>query len=233
LVYRTAFPTLSRAQEDLDRLRASSLRMVSLIAAFAFPVAAGLYLVNQSFILALFGDRWAEASPVLKILCPAGGLWALSAVTGPILLARGRAGTWLALNLLSIPTATTLLLLGIPYGPEGAALGMMAYALARGLGNFACALRTLQASWIHLARELWAPFLSSITMVLVVQEGQRWVDPVSAPWLHLAVTVPAGAVVFVLALLVLGKRQLMGMIHSIHTLSVGTAPPLTSAPTPS
>ena len=69
---RVMFPTLASIQGDRARSRQIYLRAISAIALFTFPSMLGLLVVADDFVLVVFGSKWSEMIPVLRVLCIVG-----------------------------------------------------------------------------------------------------------------------------------------------------------------
>ena len=61
-------PTLSRLQGEPEALRATFLRGLGLIAAYALPAGIGLALLGPPALGILYPDRWNRLAPVLAVL---------------------------------------------------------------------------------------------------------------------------------------------------------------------
>jgi O-antigen/teichoic acid export membrane protein len=61
--------------------------MISLV---SFPLMAGLLVVSDSFVLALYGPKWEAVIPVLRVLCVAGLVQSVISPGGWIYLSQGR-----------------------------------------------------------------------------------------------------------------------------------------------
>lgn len=99
------FPASARSQDNQANLRRAYLTAVAGAALIAVPVFAGVAVVSDTVVEALFGTKWTSAAPVLLPLSLAMILHALMAVAGPVLWGKGAAGTelkvqfWVALTL--------------------------------------------------------------------------------------------------------------------------------------
>lgn len=129
IVTRVLFPALSAVQDDLPRLRTGYARAVQYVSLVTFPLLTGLAILAPEFVLAVFGSRWVEATPLVRILCIAGLLYSVGATTGSVLFSRGRAdlACWIGVGAAAAMTACVLV--GARYGALGVAVGVAAYAV--------------------------------------------------------------------------------------------------------
>ena len=90
VVGRVMFASLSRLNDDIDRLRRAYLRAVSVIALVTFPLMVGLALVSEEFVLGVLGEKWSAAIPIIRIFCLLGALESVFTTMGWIYQATGR-----------------------------------------------------------------------------------------------------------------------------------------------
>lgn len=90
VISRVAFPTLSKVQNDTEKLREGFRRAVQLSTTVAFPMAAGIAAVAPQFVPVVLGDQWRSAIPVIQALAVYGGIRAFGANVGAVFKSTGR-----------------------------------------------------------------------------------------------------------------------------------------------
>jgi len=123
---RVAFPMLSAIATDKNKLQRGvqlSIRSMMLI---NIPMMLGLAVLADIFIVAVFGDRWLPAVPVLQILCLAGVLWPYHAINMSVLLAQGHSRLVFNLQIIKSIIGISLLLVGAKFGILGIAWSQVA-----------------------------------------------------------------------------------------------------------
>jgi O-antigen/teichoic acid export membrane protein len=120
------FPTMSRIQDDRERLAALWLRVNRLLAAIILPALAGLVLVAPEFVDVVLGRRWAGTTRIIQVLAVAGLLQALQGMNAIVLQARNRAGLLLRWTTFSTLASIGAFVAGLPWGALGVAV---AYAI--------------------------------------------------------------------------------------------------------
>jgi O-antigen/teichoic acid export membrane protein len=95
-VYRVIFPAFSKIQDDKYDLRQAFLKTTKIVSILAFPFCVILFLMGDELIRVIYGLKWLEAVPVLKILAFAGLFNTLPVAMGPLFNASGhpKAGFW-------------------------------------------------------------------------------------------------------------------------------------------
>jgi O-antigen/teichoic acid export membrane protein len=193
-----AFSTLSRIQDDPDRLARSFLKGYSLLVSMTIPITISFALFAEEIVHVVLGPKWMEAAPIFRLLAPTGLVFALA---NP-------------LSLLVISTATTPLVivgiaLGLSNGPKGVALG---YSLAMALLLIPItpwSIHGTRVSWVGLWRAIKQPLLSGLSagaiglMVKIMLAGV--LAPI--PCLLLGLGLVLGVYVWVL-LIALGQKNL-------------------------
>jgi PST family polysaccharide transporter len=193
-----AFAVVERAQ--LSRAFAVSFRYTLMV---ALPMAAGLAILADPLILALFGDQWGGAVPVMQVITLYSLAIAISIPGGQVLKATNRAGVLL---LVSIPEAILLAVALTIFVSEGIVAVAWCMAVVMGL----TALVTTIAGMVIIGVRLrtvweasWAPLLATAGLAVVLLPIERAID---SPWPALVAGGVAGGLTY-LALLWLFARE--------------------------
>ncbi|MDV7999970.1 oligosaccharide flippase family protein [Rhodococcus sp. IEGM 1408] len=193
------FSALSRLQDDSEALVRHYRDAVAWVIAVAAPVGLGLMVVADPLIRTLYGDRYAEAAPMLALISLFAVAYATSFHTGDVFKAIGRPGILTALN------AGKLVVM---VGPVWWAAGHGAVAVAAVLVAVELVSSGLRL-WV-LTRVTASPMgtlLGSILRPLVaaaVMAGVVWLTSLLTAGLHpavaLSILVPVGLSVYPIAL---------------------------------
>jgi lipopolysaccharide exporter len=65
---RVLFPSFSRVQKEIERLKKAYLSTIMVFSAILFPTCVGIAIVSQEIVLLVLGEKWIAAIPVLQIL---------------------------------------------------------------------------------------------------------------------------------------------------------------------
>lgn len=90
-VYRVIFPVFSKIQDDKDALRKAFLKTTKLMSIFAFPLCAVLFLLSNELVSLVYGTKWVNSIPILKVLAFVGLFNTLPIAMGPLFNATGKA----------------------------------------------------------------------------------------------------------------------------------------------
>jgi O-antigen/teichoic acid export membrane protein len=96
---RIAFPTYSRLQRDPQGLRHAFVQVMRAALLLSGPVSVLLFAAAADLIHLVFGEKWAPAVPLIRILVIAGLIRSFTALAGPIFHATGRTDLDFKMNL--------------------------------------------------------------------------------------------------------------------------------------
>lgn len=85
-VSHVLFPTYSKLQGNTYNLMRAFTRVFKLIFMVCAPISIGLLLIGGDFLVLTYGEKWADAIPILQILSVYGLTNALGYAKGPIFL---------------------------------------------------------------------------------------------------------------------------------------------------
>lgn len=129
IMMRVSFPVYSRAGSvaELKRLR---LRIVRTHATVVVPLLAGFIAVAPTLIPWLFGEAWEPAVLPAQIMAVAGMGEALTAGTGPLVVALGRPGLLLAWNVMELVAYAVTIAVVAQYGLIWVSVGVALFYVA-------------------------------------------------------------------------------------------------------
>lgn len=202
---RVVFPAMSRMQNDTAALRRAFIKVLSHVTLVALPVAVGTIAVSETFVRALWAEKWVDAVPVINVLALYGLTLSLGAVTTPTLKAAGKP------NVLMWTSLGHFVLLMIAFGLAWGH-GMVAVAWATVVPLVLGSAFAVYLMTIYLSCTTWdvlGPFVRCGAAALVMFIAVRWFQAQVALdlRLELAAAVVIGAGVYVLASLGLNKRM--------------------------
>ncbi|WP_407931253.1 lipopolysaccharide biosynthesis protein, partial [Ignavibacterium album] len=90
LVSNVMFPALSSIQNDKERVKRVIINVIQMLAFITFPMMIGLIAVADNFIHGIFGSKWAEVIPIIRILAFVGVLQTIANPAGWIYTSQGK-----------------------------------------------------------------------------------------------------------------------------------------------
>ena len=163
-----SFAGLARAADDLKAFRHYLLRACRLVALMMFPVFFGIAAIAREVVPVVFGPRWLGMETVMAILALSVPARSLSLPLIESLNSLGKPQEVLKCSLVAAVMYVTGILLGLSWGLQGIATGIV---LAGGF-TFATNLRIVEkntrVSTLQIVKEVWKPLLASIAMLCLL-----------------------------------------------------------------
>ncbi len=191
------FPAFARMSDDRERMADIWIRATRLVGAISLPALVGLVIVAPEFVNVVLGERWEQATDVIRILAAVGIIQSLHTLNAEVLLALARAGTLMRFTLLWFVGSVSAVAIGTQWGIVGVAT---AYAIATILIEPVRAYLTTSALGIPLRRFVLS--LSGIAqatalMAAALLAGDAGLVAAGAPaGARLALLVPLGGAVY-------------------------------------
>lgn len=188
-------PAFGRVGADRGRLGTALVSGTRLVSLLAFPIGALTCALAEPLVLAVFGEKWSEAVPVLSVLAVYGVLYTFSLLFVCLLVATGKTGRLLAIQVVWIGVLVPSMVAGIGlWGLEG-----VAWAHVLTIGFVAMpfylifVLRIASTSVGNLLRSSLRPLTASI-----LAGGVAWLVSrlFESPWLALGVSGLLGGLVY-------------------------------------
>jgi O-antigen/teichoic acid export membrane protein len=139
------FSASSRAQHDSSIQGNAFLAVSSISLLFVGPVFAALAMISDTFILALYGEKWQGAATIFSPIALAMPLFVLWGLATPMLWIRGIGKTETLINLpLLLFSAVVVYVMATSYSPQAVAWAIPLLYLLRAVLLIATATRALE-----------------------------------------------------------------------------------------
>ena len=186
------FPAFASVGRDgLASAYLTALRYTLMI---GLPLAAGLAVLAEPVVLAVFGDQWRETATVMQILT----IYALGVTigipAGTVYKATGRAGVLVKLAVFRAALLAAGVLLLVDEGIDAVAASQAAVAGLFSMIGLGLASRMLAVRPREIAGAIWPAIVPTAGAAVVLLLVDRALD---TPWLVLVAAAPAGAVAYV------------------------------------
>lgn len=165
--YETIFRALSLSQKNLDQCKYIYLRTITLVSVYTLPFYIGIFWIAESFILAVYGEKWQLSAIPLQTLAIAGMLRCISNPSGAVMAAQNRLGTEVFIQF----SAFLLAIAGCIYGIQQGSLAIISMSLLPAYGFLSLflaffALRILGANFLELFVALRPAILLNLILAL-------------------------------------------------------------------
>lgn len=197
VVLDVAHGGFSRLATDKERFLDAYYKSVIATAAIAVPVFVILAAVSQEFCVALFGVRWIESAPVLKLLALLGALQAVQSFNGAAINALGFSGVALVITIAKALATLTVLFF---FGHQDLIQLVTAFVLGQLIVSPLCFVlgkRHVGFSWTKLAQILW-PFLFASALSYASVALARYELSIDFVWWRLIVLSSIGVATYLI-----------------------------------
>jgi PST family polysaccharide transporter len=188
---RVLFPTF--AAVDRDRLGGAYLVAVRYTAVIALPLAVGVAVLAEPFVLAVFGERWEGAVDTMRVLALYALGVAMGIPAGDAYKATGQAGILLKLAVPRAALVVGSIALLVGHGIVAVAACQATVAAIFALIGMIIASRMLAVRASQLVSVLVPPTVAAAGMGIAAFAISAAVE---SPWAALAIAVPAAAAVY-------------------------------------
>jgi len=169
-IQRVSFPVLSTFQDEKQKLRETSSKILKLTVFVIFPLLFGLAATSSSIVKVVFSDLWLGMIPVMQVLAFNGLLIPLHKINLNILTVIGRTDLYLKLEIIKkiIAFSTIGLMLILKIDMIGLLWGLLLNAIFGYLINVYYVDKFINYSLIDQVKDIINIFISSIIMSLFV-----------------------------------------------------------------
>lgn len=116
VISNVMFPTFSTIQHDKERIKNIYLKVLQVLAFITFPMMIGLITVADNFILSIFGQKWIEVVPIIRILAVVGLLQTLTHPTGWVYTSQNKTNLMFYIGLIVSTVIVISIVIGIILG---------------------------------------------------------------------------------------------------------------------
>jgi O-antigen/teichoic acid export membrane protein len=231
-IQRAIYPGFAKLAENTQQLKDSYIHGLAILMMVAIPASTGIAVLADPIVRALLGPNWTDAVPLLQILSLNGLIRLGSGNASSVFLAIGRPRTITLQASLNLAILIPLLIIGISLdGLSGAAWALVGASTANLVVSYTVIAKNLHISVIELAKAVWRSWFAAAIMAVGVLWGisqSAWLA--EHPLAQLAAGIPLGAVIYVVALLLLwmacgrprsAERMTLDAIHQLRGRASG------------
>ncbi len=230
-VSQILFSSLSRLQEDPDRLKRGFLLTTKYVTMIALPMMVGLALVAPLFVEVVFGAKWLPSAPVMSILALAGFLQLMTSLGPSGLQAAGRTDLHMRWSLLAALLYPPAFALGLRWGIVGVAMAYFTLTAVLTPVQYWFVARAIGVT----ARDMWAaqfPIVIGCAVMAAVVGPVKWalMDIGASKILALVLLGVLGAVVYSIVMWSIQRQAIVRLFHILREVrSAPSARPLQKA----
>lgn len=128
IIERVIYPILCKSQNDDQKLNESFLRYMSMACFVIFPIMIGIAVLARPLIYCILTETWANAVPLLQILCIAFMWDPVMRINHSVINAKGRSDYFLYAEIIKKIAGFAILLATIPFGIKIMCAGLILYS---------------------------------------------------------------------------------------------------------
>ena len=190
-----AFPAYAELDKSGGAIGAAFAMSVRMTMFVAFPLYFGMAAVAEPMVATLFGAKWMEMVPLVRVMALAMPFFAMQIVFSPATNALGRPGIYVRTSLAGAIIMTAAFLVGAPYGVSGlAAAWVVGTPLMLGI-TVALSRHAIGTGVRALFAAIWPSALSALVMGGLVHLARPMTAGLSPPT-ALAILVALGGAIY-------------------------------------
>jgi len=162
------YPAFSSIQDKPDEMRRGSLLAIRVIQLLAAPISVGLLLAADPIVRVVFGEKWVDVIPLLRVLAIYAWVYSIGYHVGDIYKAIGRPYILLILDVLTLVVLVPSLLIGSRFGLSGIVFGLLLTTSVERVVGLMIASRFVKITFLDILGELKPALLGVAAMAPVV-----------------------------------------------------------------
>lgn len=116
IITQVTFPLLAKCKDDAELSRSIYKKTINYLSAVNFPVYLFIALFSEEVVAILYGGKWLEIVPVLRVLALCFLMRSVFNPMGPLFISRGKPQLSFYWNLSLIFLIPVVIYLSVPYG---------------------------------------------------------------------------------------------------------------------
>lgn len=191
------FPFLSREQHNPQRLKHILLKSHRLMLLVAFPLMVGLFVLAETFVRAVFGEKWLPIVAMVRVLSIVGAFQVVGSSVGWVSNSTGRTDISLRMSIMSAIVSLACFAIGLPFGGLGVATAYaVGYILVVFPLGWVMAGRLINMSLAEIVHNLAKLLLPAAIMALAVWSVNHIILGHTVPLTRVVWSTLVGAVVY-------------------------------------
>lgn len=161
------YPAFANIQDDLNNMRRGFLGSIRMVGLIVVPICLGLIIAADPIIRVVFGDQWADAIPILRILALYTLIASVGYHVGDVYKAIGRPGILLNMTILTLILMAITLTIGSRFGLEGIAWGYVTAMFIERVISLFLAAHYIKLSLREILSQLIPSTMGGVVMAVV------------------------------------------------------------------
>ena len=215
LVNRVTPAFYSAVQNDHATLRRYLLGLTEGLALITVPVALGMALVANEFVLLALGEKWSAVAAPLQVLAVYGAFRSVTSLMSPLFFITGGSRLAMINGFVGMIIFPIGFLVGSQWGIVGVALAWLIVHPITLVPMYWHILPTIGLSIWQYIRSLWPAVSGALVMIAAVTVMRISIPEGSSLAIRFAVLVLAGGAAYLLTLLALHRQRISSFMTMI------------------
>lgn len=219
IINSVAFPTFSRLQDNLERMRNAFYQVTQYTSLLAIPAFIGLAVLAPEIVPVFFGEQWMPSVPVMQILAMIGILQSVLFFNGSVMKATGKPNWYLGIMLLTAICSIIGFLITVQWGIYAVAASFVIAGYLVAPVSYYVLHKLINIDLKTYLLQFAAPLMASLLMAAVII-GLKYLfrDMEINKYLELIIYVAVGAITYLIAISLLAKdlsRQVLELLKLV------------------
>jgi PST family polysaccharide transporter len=206
------YPAFSSIQDKPDEMRRGSLLAIRVIQLLAAPISVGLLLAADPIVRVVFGEKWVDVIPLLRVLAVYAWVYSIGYHVGDIYKAIGRPYILLILDVLTLAVLVPSLLLGSRFGLNGFVFGLLLTTCVERVVGLTIASRFVNITFFDILGELKPALLGVAAMTPAVLSALYLTHNLNE-FLRLTLVVLAGGLTYAAVLWRVERENMLRLVQ--------------------
>ena len=169
VIAQVTFPTFSKLQENMQKLKEGYIKVLQITAIVALPLAGMILVLARDFTQIVIGDKWLPMVPAMQVLAFWGATRSIGSTAGPVFLSMGKPQILVQLQLLVLSTLAILIYpLSVTFNILGTSLAVCLASILPNILAILYVARLVNIDSSKLAAEIFIPLLNTIFMIILI-----------------------------------------------------------------
>ncbi len=196
VINSVSFPVLSRYQDQPRKFNLFYLRITALTSMIVFPLYLGAFMVSDTLIPLVLGEKWVLAVIPFKMLCLSQLIVSLSSINAFVFNAKGKPHVNLCVNVAYILLLPPSFYFSVQYGLEMLAVPLVIVVPVVRLIHHLLTMKLLSMTYYQYIQSIYKAIVGTALMIFIVFLVQMIKFPFSSDrlcaWAYLMAAVSAG-----------------------------------------
>ena len=197
-IHRVSYPIMASFQNDNERLRSYSQKIVGMAFYIIAPIMMLLFIVSEDLFSIILSPEWIEAAHYFKYMCVIGAIYCFADINMDIMLIKGRTDWTLRIEVVRKTMLVVALIVGIMYDIEALLSLLVTYNFFNAIFVSYFSGRLINCSLLQQLKNL----LNTISVLVVTFFTTYFIndfDNIENLYLHCFVTIISGSVLYIIS----------------------------------